>query len=290
MTRKKIRLTAEAVGALVAYRVFGLMPVDLASALGEWIGRTIGYRLSITRRARHNLARAYPEMGSAEREDLLRRMWGNLGRTAAEFPHVHAMPVGPGERIELDGMEHVKAALAKGRGIIFFSAHCGNWEAFGRISTVMGVPLNMVYRAPNNPGTEWLFVNRGNRGAEMLPKGSKGARRTLELLRQGKVLGLLLDQKMNDGIAVPFFGRDAMTAPAVAQFALKFGCTVLPTHAVRLKGARMRVIVEPPLAVPETGDRHAAIFAMMTEINKIIEGWVRAHPDQWLWLHRRWPD
>jgi len=229
-------------------------------------------------------------MDSAERENLLRRMWDNLGRTAAEYPHVHAMSVGAGKRIELVGLEHVESALAEGRGIIFFSAHCANWEAFGRVTTVVGVPMNMVYRAPNNPSTEWLFVRRGNRGAEMLPKGSKGARRSLELLRKGKALGMLLDQKMNDGIAVPFFGRDAMTAPALAQFALKFGCPVLPAHAVRLRGAHFRVIVEPPIAIPETEERHTAILSTMTEVNRIIEGWIRGHPDQWLWLHRRWPD
>jgi KDO2-lipid IV(A) lauroyltransferase len=124
----------------------------------------------------------------------------------------------------------------------------------------------------------------------MLPKGSKGARRSLELLRTGKALGMLLDQKMNDGISVPFFGRNAMTAPALAQFALKFGCPVLPAHAVRLSGAHLRVIVEPPIAIPDTDERHAAILSIMTEVNRIIEGWIRSHPDQWLWLHRRWPD
>ena len=290
MTRRDLRERAEAAIAWLGYHAFGLLPVDIASALGGWVGRVVGYRLPVTRFARRNLARAYPEMGEAEREALLVRMWDNLGRTIGEYPHAHRLPVGPGERIELIGGEHVEAARALGKGILFFGAHCGNWEVFGRVSTAFGLPVNLIYRAPNNPRTEWLFTGRGSRGGEMLPKGAKGARRAIELLREGKALGMLLDQKMNDGIAVPFFGRDAMTAPALAQFALKFGCPVLPGHVVRTKGAHLRLIIEPPLTPPETADRHAAILAMMTEVNRKIEGWVREHPDQWLWLHRRWPD
>jgi KDO2-lipid IV(A) lauroyltransferase len=198
------------------------------------------------------------------------------------------MKIGPGERIEIEGLEHIDAVLAKPKPLIFFSAHCGNWELFGPAAAWRGIPLNLVYRAPNNPYLDWLFTERGNIGADMIPKGTAGARKTLQVLMQGKALGLLVDQKMNDGIAVPFFGREAMTAPALAQFALKFKCPVVPGHVVRLKGARFRLIIEPPLPIPDSGDRHADILAIMTTVNRMIENWVRAHPEQWLWVHKRW--
>lgn len=95
---------------------------------------------------------------------------------------------------------------------------------------------------------------------------------------------------MNDGIAVPFFGRPAMTAPALAQFALRFDCPVVPARVERLGGARFRLTIQPPLEIQKSGDRQADVLAAMTEVNRIIEGWVRDRPDQWLWLHRRWPD
>jgi KDO2-lipid IV(A) lauroyltransferase len=101
---------------------------------------------------------------------------------------------------------------------------------------------------------------------------------------------MLVDQKMNDGIAVPFFGRDAMTAPALAVLALRYDCAVVPIRMQRLKGARFRMISEPPLALPKTGDNNADRRALMIEVNAIVERWVREHPEQWLWLHRRWPD
>lgn len=290
MTRDGLRNRVEAAVAWLAYRFFGLLPLDTASAVGGWLGRTIGYRLPVTRRARRNLARAFPDKSEDEREAIVLAMWDNLGRTAAEFPHIASLSIGSDTRIAFEGIEHIEAARALGRGALYFGAHFGNWEMFGPVALAHGIPLNLVYRAPNNRRLDWLFTERGNLGAEMIPKGPLGARRMLQLLHEGKAIGLLVDQKMNDGIPVPFFGRDAMTAPAIAQFALKFGSPILPAHTIRLKGAHFRLVVEPPLVLPPAEDRHAAILAVMTEINRIIEGWIREHPEQWLWVHRRWPD
>ena len=101
---------------------------------------------------------------------------------------------------------------------------------------------------------------------------------------------MLVDQKLNDGIAVPFFGRDAMTAPALAQLALKYRCPVVPARLERLDGARFRLTFQPPMELPDTGDREADVFETMRRVNAIFEDWIRARPEQWLWLHRRWPD
>jgi Kdo2-lipid IVA lauroyltransferase/acyltransferase len=101
---------------------------------------------------------------------------------------------------------------------------------------------------------------------------------------------MLVDQKMNDGIPVPFFGRDAMTAPALAVLALRYDCAVVPIRMLRTKGAHFRMISEPPLVLPKTGNAEADRRALMVSVNGIVERWVREHPEQWLWLHRRWPD
>jgi KDO2-lipid IV(A) lauroyltransferase len=101
---------------------------------------------------------------------------------------------------------------------------------------------------------------------------------------------MLVDQKMNDGIAVPFFGRDAMTAPAIAELALRYDCTVLPARVERLPGAKFHVTVFPPHPLPTSGDKAADVLALMTTINATLEGWIRERPGHWFWLHRRWPD
>jgi KDO2-lipid IV(A) lauroyltransferase len=101
---------------------------------------------------------------------------------------------------------------------------------------------------------------------------------------------MLVDQKLNDGIPVPFFGRDAMTAPALAILALRFDCSVVPIRMVRLNGARFRMISEPPLPLPKTGNAEADRRTLMIAVNQVVERWIREHPEQWLWVHRRWPD
>ena len=111
----------------------------------------------------------------------------------------------------------------------------------------------------------------------------------LQTFRGGGHLAMLVDQKMNDGIAVPFFGRPAMTAPALAELALRFDCPVVAARVVRLKGARFRLIAEPPMRFEKTGDQARDVLAAMTWVNSRIEEWVRETPEQWLWLHNRWP-
>ena len=125
---------------------------------------------------------------------------------------------------------------------------------------------------------------------EYIPKGAVASRRAVAVLRRGGHLGLLADQKLNEGIPVPFFGRPAMTAPALALLALRFDCTVLPAQVERLHGARFRLTLHPPLELPKSGDRDADAAALMTAVNATLEGWVRERPEQWFWLHSRWPD
>lgn len=285
------RLFVEPIEALLAAAVFSgfaLLPVDAASALGGWLFRLIGPWLPVSAVARGNLAAVFPEKAAAERETILRGSWENMGRVMGEFPHLGGIVAT--DRVEVVGAENVRAMGSDGKAGIFISGHLGNWEISGFIAAREGVPLHLVYRSPNNPWVEWLY-RRGRliEGGGLIPKGSSGARQLVEVLRKGGHLGMLVDQKMNDGIEVPFLGRPAMTAPAVAQFALRFGCPVVPARVERLKGVRFRVTVLPPMETPSTGDRHADMKAMMTAVNDLLGGWIRERPDQWMWMHRRWP-
>lgn len=272
------------------YHALKLLPVDYASALMGRILRVLGPLLSKHRIARANLSQAFPDRDGAWIEATLRAMWENLGRTAGEYPHLDSFDCyAPDGRIQVAGAENIDALRDDGRPGLFFSGHLANWEIPSLATIQRGVPMARIYRAANNPYVEWLFRRRGGGDAELIPKGAKGARRALALLKEGGHIGMLVDQKMNDGIAVPFFGRPAMTAPALAQFALRFRCPVVPVRTERLNGARFRVTFHPPLALPEDADRHQAVTAVMTAVNNILEDWIRERPEQWLWVHRRWP-
>jgi KDO2-lipid IV(A) lauroyltransferase len=249
--KRDIAHRIEAIGAGVMFGFFRLLPLDAASALGD-----------------------------------------NLGRVVAEYPHRQEFKVyGKDGRIEFVGDDILDPVVASGKSAIFVSAHYGNWEIATMAATQRGLDVAEVYRAANNPWIDRLIASyRGSVGSELIPKGMVAARRSIAAIRDGRHLALLVDQKMNDGIPVAFFGRDAMTAPAVAQLALRFDCAIMPARVERLNGARFRIVMSPPIAVTRTGDRHADLLAIMTAVNAEIESWIRARPEMWLWLHRRWPD
>lgn len=277
-----------AYAARLALGLFRILPLDAASAFGGWFGRTFGPRFPVHRQADLNLSRAMPELPSAERHEILQRMWDNLGRVIAEYAHL--ADIRDAGRIEVVGEEHVRAIRDSGKPAIFYSAHYGNWEMMSLVGARNRLPLVQVYRAANNPLTEEILQElRKPVGGRHVPKGMQAARELLKALKQNECLAMLVDQKMNNGVAVPFFGRDAMTAPAVADLALRSGCPVVPIYAERLGGAHFRVTVEAPAMLENTGDRERDVYNGLLLINRKIEGWIRKRPDHWFWVHRRWP-
>ena len=278
-------------GAALCFGAFGLLPIDWASAIGGALARAIGPRLGISKRARLNIGRALPELSQPEIAKIISGMWNNLGRVAAEYPHLRRIRIfEPGGRVETHGFENVDRAVAAGRRMIIFSGHIANWEIAMLAAVQYGATVAQIYRAANNPLVDRMITRFRGTGGELIPKGTVAARRALAVLRRGAHLTMLADQKMNDGIPVPFFGRPVMTSSALASLALRFDCDVLPARVERLGGAHFRLTVFPPLPLPRSGDHHADVAAVMAQVNQILEGWVRDRPEQWFWLHRRWPD
>lgn len=288
------RLEAGALAGLLA--MVRAVPVATASNIGGALARGIGPWLPVSQVAERNLRRAMAELDRAQRRQIIRGVWDNLGRTVAELPHVAALgrvaPHSAGPGFEFCGERGLAALRARGGPALFFSAHIGNWELILPAAARLGLSVSGFYRAAGNPLVDAIVRDLRLRplhpDARLFAKGASGARAALAHLARGGLLGMLVDQKMNDGIALPFFGRPAMTAPALAQLALRFGCPVIPVHVRRLGPARFRVIWEDPLALPDSGDRQADIAVLMAEVNATVERWVRAEPQSWLWLHRRW--
>ena len=289
---REARQWTEGFLARTAFRFFRLLPLDRASALGGALARTVGPRLGASKRARINLRRALPGLSDAEIERIVAGMWDNLGRVVAEYPHLGEFEVYAGtDRIEVAGFPELLAKHTPDKRYIFFSGHYGNWEVATLAVTQAGLRAVEIYRAANNPYVDELINEaRSVVGSELAPKGSVAARKAIGGLAEGKHVCLLVDQKMNDGIPVKFFGRDAMTAPALARLALRFNCIVVPVRVDRRGGARFRITAEAPLPLPKSGDVQADTLALMTAVNATLERWIRARPEQWFWLHRRWPD
>jgi KDO2-lipid IV(A) lauroyltransferase len=225
---------------------------------------------------------------------VIRGVWENLGRTVGEFPHLGGLEesaAGPGW--EVRGAEHVEALARRGGPAILFTGHIGNWEVPSRATGRKGVKVAALYRPVDNPLVDEIILElrRAASGTseKLFPKGAQGARQTLQHLRRGRYIGLLQDQKMNDGIEARFFGRPAMTASALAVLALRLQCPVLPAYCYRIAPCRFLITYEPPMALPDTGDRAADVGTLTQAVNDRLEAWIRAKPESWLWLHRRWP-
>ena len=288
----KLRYGAEAALFFAFMALFRLLGVDRASALGGFIGRNIFARTGVTRRAHENLVAAYPEKPRAEIDTILAEMWDNLGRTVAEYAHLDAFRIkGDNPRIIVENIERIDEALASGKGVIFLSGHFANWEVMPITAADYDIEGGTVYRPVNNPYVDrWMVKQRTANGPrEVVSKGAHGTRRIFTLLRSGKAIFILVDQKTNEGIPVPFFGRTAMTTPAPAVLALKLGAVLLPVSNARDGGARFRVTIHEPIIITPTGDHDHDVLMLTRQINDEIERYVRARPSQWLWIHRRWP-
>ena len=292
-TFRLIRNLIEFIGTLLALGIFRILPVDTASSLGGKIGRTLGPFLPMTMRAQRNLIMAFPDKSGEEITHIVRGMWENLGRTAGEYPHLRRLRCYENKgRVDVQGTALLDQIQDSGEPHIFFSGHFANLELEGTSITGRNMPLTIVYRAANNPLVDYLLlqIRKHGIGATFVPKGKSGARELIAALGEGRHVGLLVDQKMNDGISVPFFGRDTMTAPALAQLALKSDRPIVPLQIERLQGASFRITLHPPLEIHKSEDRETDVYNVMVEVNKYLESWIRQRPEQWFWLHNRWGD
>ena len=288
--RRWIKYRIQAIAIRCALGTLGFFPLTFASWFGSWMFRLVGPFLKADKVARHNLARAFPDWDQARIDRTVREVWDNLGRGAGEFSHVDRIDLlDPNGPVEVAGLEHVDRARRQG-AFVFVSAHMANWEMASLISAQRGYPLNTIYRTADNPWMNRYFRKiRGKFTNKLIPKNG-GTRATLASLRRGEPMGLLLDQKLNEGVPIPFFGRDAMTANAPIEMALRLKAPILPVRLERIAPVRFRMTVHPPMAVPDSGDLRADAIAVLTEFHRLLESWVRERPGQWFWVHKRWPD
>ena len=235
-----------------------------------------------------NLNLVFPNKSIIEKKKILRKMWFHFGRVIGEYPHLHKIKVQENSNIKIIGIKNLLDPLKKEKSCIYFSAHIGNWELSSHPLTQNGFKINFVYRALNNKHIDDLLKKiRFNYGVKLIKKGPDGAKECIKVLRNKENLGMLIDQKMNDGVPVNFFNKIAMTAPAIAKFALKFKCQIIPALCVREKGISYKIEYFKPIQysiIKKLGSEEK----IMLYLNKIIENWIIEYPDQWIWVHDRW--
>lgn len=270
--------------------VMRLLPVDWVSDFGAWLFGGIGPKTSANRTVERNLRIAFPQASDAEIARLRDAQWREAGRFFAEFPIVDRIVRDP-SRLEVVNRERL-VAVAQGQGpVVLISGHFSNFEIMAAAIVQAGVKAQVTYRAANNPHFDLrIRQSRARYGVALFaPKGAEGAREMMRAFGRGESVALLNDQKFNGGIAAPFFGVTAHTAPGPSTFALKFGIPLLPMSVQRVNKARFRVIVHEPIVLENTGDKAADIEAGVRRINAFMEERVRERPTEWFWVHKRWP-
>ena len=279
---KKARYLVEALLLRLIMFVSGLLPPQQASALGGFLGRMIGPRLSASRKAHRNIQTVLPDKGGQNHRKIVKGMWDNLGRVMFEYPHLEIIAK---ERTAIIGTQHLKN-LDKDKPLLVLSGHLGNWEicppAFYHQHDFI---THTVYRAPNNPLSDKLLLNarQKNNPLGFIPKGHEGTRTLVKFFKNKEMIGMLIDQKYNEGPSVNFMGYPARTATAFAELGHRFGAQMMPIHVERLPDCRFRLQIEP-LQDMATRAPEEWVAIMHT----YLDGWIRKNPQQWLWLHRRW--
>lgn len=282
---------AEALGFDLFIGVVRLLGVDAASAFGGWLGRTVGPLSGAHKVATRNLKLAFPDEDEAWRAAMLKAQWDGLGRTFAEFPLMDKILPSTG-RVEVVNQQRLFQIAAEKTPVVFVSGHLSNWEVMPAAIVDSGVVCEMTYRAANNPYVdERIKASRFRYGVRLFaPKGGDGARELLEGMKQGKSVALMNDQKFNNGVEGLFFGHPVRTAPGPSRLAIRFGTVLQPMSVQRTEGAHFRAVVHDPIHLPDTGDRSADIEAGVKLINAFMEDRIRERPEEWFWVHRRWPN
>ena len=263
---------------------------DRASDFGGWLFRRLGPLLSQHKTALRNIRMAFPDWHEARVREVALEAWESAGRTAGELPHLPKIDPYAGDRVEVVGAERLDAIRESEAGAVLISGHFANWEVMAAVICRRPVDCLVTYRMLNNPHIDRRInaVRQAYGIGVLAPKGL-GTRELMRALSKGRAVALLNDQKFNTGLALPFFGHNAMTAPGPSRLAQKYEVPLVPVSTVRTGPARFRVTIHEPIERPCTNDAEADLTETVRRINTFIETRVREVPGQWFWQHRRWP-
>jgi KDO2-lipid IV(A) lauroyltransferase len=281
----QVRAEYALAGALV--RALRVLPLPVASATAHVATRVLDMALPKLRRvARINLAFAFPEFDPAKREHVIDGVFQSIGRmlvAMARFPRLN--PANIREWISYEGLENYRAAKGSGRGVLIATAHLGNWELSAFAHALMTEPMNVMVRPLDNPLIDELVENRRTLSGNRLIYKKDAARAVIRALKKNEAVGVLVDQNTSvpEGVFVNFFGKVACAGSGFVKLAHHTGAPVVPGFALWNEATRHYVLRFYP-QIEMTGDDSADT----QRIHSILEEIIRQHPDQWMWIHRRW--
>ncbi len=299
-SRRFLKSAGDAIiGQSFVATIKGLRLVDRRrmAGLAAAVTRTVGPRLKEQRVAREQLVAAFPEKSADEIEEILAGVWDNLGRVAAEFAHIDRLHIADPERPGPEDITYSQRTFdlfhqlrLDGKPALLFTSHLANWELSAYVAAAYKLDLNILYRRPNIAAVdEAVRKSRAGIMGTLVATGLDAPVKLLRVLEAGGHVAMLVDQHYVRGVDVTFFGRTCKANPLIAQLAQHVDCPIHGARIVRLADRnRFRIDLTEDIRPARDAGGKVDIQATMQIITSVVEGWIREHPEQWLWLHRRW--
>ena len=289
---KIIRYFLEFVIVIIFFLIFKIIGLKLSSDLGEIIGKYFGPLFRKKTIAKKNILIAFPDLNENSINEMVERMWKNIGRIFGEYIHINKFSIMDLKKIKIGFANKNNFEILKknNKPVVFFSGHFANFELMAKCLQELGFNIGAIYRPLNNiflnPVME--FIRKKYICPIQIEKGSNGTKKLIKHISTNNPLALMIDQRLSSSIRVPFFNQPATTTTTPAQLAIKYDALLVPVFLKRLEKTNFQFFIEEPLIINKTNDYDKDIFNITQSMNKKIEEFIKRDPAHWLWSHDRW--
>ena len=289
---KIIRYFLEFILVIFFFLVFKIIGLKLSSDLGEIIGKYFGPLFRKKTIAKKNILIAFPNFNEKSINEMIDRMWKNIGRIFGEYIHINKFSIidNSKKKIVFTNRDDAEILKKNNKPIVFFSGHFANFELMAKCLQELGFDIGAIYRPLNNiflnPIME--FIRKKYICPIQIEKGSNGTKKLIKHISNNNPLALMVDQRLSSSIRVPFFNQPATTTTTPAQLAIKYDALLVPVFLKRLEKTNFEFFIEEPLITNRTNDYDKDIFNITQIMNIKIEEFIKRDPAHWLWSHDRW--
>ena len=289
---KIIRYFLEFILVIFFFLVFKIIGLKLSSDLGEIIGKYFGPLFRKRTIAKKNILIAFPNFNEKSINEMIERMWKNIGRIFGEYIHVNKFSIidNNKKKIVFTNRNNMEILKKNNKPIVFFSGHFANFELMAKCLQELGFDIGAIYRPLNNiflnPIME--FIRKKYICPIQIEKGSNGTKKLIKHISNNNPLALMVDQRLSSSIRVPFFDQPATTTITPAQLTIKYDALLVPVFLKRLEKTNFEFFIEEPLITNQTNDYDKDIFNITQIMNIKIEEFIKRDPAHWLWSHDRW--
>ena len=289
---KIIRYFLEFILVIFFFLVFKIIGLKLSSELGEIIGKYFGPLFRKKTIAKKNILIAFPDLNENSINEMIERMWKNIGRIFGEYIHINKFSIidNSKKKIVFTNRDDAEILKKNNKPIVFFSGHFANFELMAKCLQELGFDIGAIYRPLNNiflnPIME--FIRKKYICPIQIEKGSNGTKKLIKHISNNNPLALMVDQRLSSSIRVPFFDQPATTTITPAQLTIKYDALLVPVFLKRLEKTNFEFFIEEPLITNRTNDYDKDIFNITQIMNIKIEEFIKRDPAHWLWSHDRW--